>query len=201
MRANSDMNTSDTATNAYRADFDIPAGQAARAGATAAATALLFLESLRWMGVIGLNFPILVGTIFYPQISDMSWVLGVALLVAGGAGTGLLYAQFFRWGHHINVGLGLILGLAQWMAGGFALWIIELVNPLVPTQLMPPGLFAVNHEPMTWGMFLVANFIYGAAVAALEKRRIKSSRAVPSDIEGHFDGTRERNVLSRTGAG
>ena len=176
--------------------YEVSWTRAILSGMLGALAATTFMSLAFTLKLTEMNLPLLVGSIVHPHFSDTAWGIGVLLLILGGIPMGMLYATFFRWGHHINVGLGLILGLFQWMAAGFALGLIPPLNPIVPEQIPAPGLFGVNHEVLTWGLFLAANLLFGAVVTALEKARRRTSTNKPDSRDMPEEGFEMPQVYS-----
>jgi hypothetical protein len=172
----------------------IPWSRAVIAGIVGALSATLFLTVCNMAGWTQLNLPFLVGSIFIPEVSPRAWNIGFFVLVLGGGPLAIFYRAFFKWGRHINIGLGLILGLFQWLASGLVLVLISPLSSVVPEQVPSPGPYGWSYDLGSFSFFLVANLLFGLVVTAIEQhRRLKTETAEITRFSRREDEQLTRN--------
>jgi hypothetical protein len=138
-------------------------------GATVVLTTML--TASQGVGLMRMNLPYLLGTMFTPD-RDRAKLLGVGLHLLNGWAFSLLYvAAFHAWGGPSLV-RGALVGLAH---AGFVLtagmltlpalhprMASETRGPSVTPQLEPPGFLALHYGAPTPVSVLLAHVVFGA---------------------------------------
>jgi hypothetical protein len=137
-------------------------GGAAACGLAAALAMVGLLRALRRAGVIRLDLTLLVGTVFAPP-GPQAMALGLAWLVMGGLGFGVLYATLMEF---LGVVPGLLtgasFGLAHGLLAGFSFTTLPFRNRRVAMgEVADPGPFALKFGLADAAALVGGHVLYG----------------------------------------
>lgn len=133
----------------------------------------VLMALLRWSNLSEFNFSMFLGSALTQSFSAQSFFMGFIWHLINGGIFGTVYAGGFRWLDKRDYGLdkkartgkGLVFGLVHWLLFSLVMALSPNLHPLIPSEIYPPGLFAINYGVITslsaLGLHLIFGYIVG----------------------------------------
>lgn len=124
----------------------------------------LILAGMRWTGLTQFSFFGFLGSMLTREFTLTSWAVGAIWHLLNGGIFGLIYCWIFKRGGGAGAGRGLMLGFAHWLAFSMIMAVSPSFHPLIPSEILEPGFFAINYGAMTAIIMLGLHLIFGYIV-------------------------------------
>lgn len=139
-------------------------GKAFGYGVLGAFMMTVLLALLRWTGLTEFNISMFLGSMISQDFTATSWVLGFAWHLINGGIFGLIYGAVFKAVGGAGAGRGTFFGFVHWLAFSAAMALAPGIHPLIPSEIAPPGFFAINYGVVTAVGALALHLIFGYIV-------------------------------------
>lgn len=124
----------------------------------------VLLALARWVGLTEFNFPMFLGTMITHEFTATTFFLGLAWHLFNGGVFGVIYGGIFKASGEASAGRGTLLGFVHWLAFSLFMAGSPGFHPLIPSELVAPGFFAINYGVITAVSALCLHLIFGYIV-------------------------------------
>lgn len=122
-------------------------------------SALLALA--RWSGLTQFNLSMFLGSFITQEFTVGTWVLGFVWHLINGGVFAVAYCSIFKASGGATTGKGTLLGFVHWLIYSLIMAVSSDFHPLIPSEIVEPGFFAINFGAFTAISGLVLHLIFG----------------------------------------
>ncbi len=188
MRTQKNAPTQHTFRSPIRDACKVTFGQTFAIGLIAGLVSAGIIEFFEFLGWIQIDFEIFFGSFWTREISEMSWWIGFGYHLVISAFIAQIYAFLFRSAHRSGAPVGFAMGLIHWLLAGLGTGFVSMIHPLIPGQIVGPGLFVLGDGFGAAVTYFVAHLAYGGTVGFLFDRvAICDEYPVPLSMRDGFD--------------
>lgn len=137
------------------------------AGMLAGVAMTLIWAVCRAFGWTSFNLELFLGSMMIGFASPGAWILGLFTHLIISGFVALIYAAGFQAIRRAGVATGLGFSVIHVILAGLILPVLSLVHPLIPGEMIFPGIFAARFGWATCVLFLLTHFVYGGLVGGL----------------------------------
>lgn len=120
----------------------------------------------------------LLGSMLTQEFSASTWVVGFVWHLINGGIFGLVYGAVFKATGSASAGKGTVAGFVHWLAFSAVMALAPGIHPLIPSEIVEPGFFAINYGVITAVGALALHLIFGYVVGNALEGMIARNRRI-----------------------
>ena len=124
----------------------------------------VLLALVRWVGLTQFNISMFLGSMITQEFTATTWAIGFAWHLLNGGIFGMVYAGIFRATGSASAGKGTLFGFIHWLGFSLVMALSPNIHPLIPSEIVEPGYFAINYGVITAVGALALHLIFGYIV-------------------------------------